>query len=52
MPTSREMAEAYVVQVEQKLKELEAQVEALRKHVEECKDQLTNDVKSDEETEE
>ena len=48
MPTSREMAEAYVVQVEQKLKELEAQVVTLRAHVKECRDELDNNVESKE----
>ena len=40
MPTKEEMAEAYIVQVEQKLKELETQVEALKTHIRECKDEL------------
>ena len=57
MPTKQEMAEAYIVQVEQKLKELEAQVEVLRAHIQECKDELENTdccgtVESNEETEE
>ena len=55
MPTGREMAEAYVAQVEQKLKELEVQVEALKSHIQECKDELDKTdktVESNEETEE
>jgi len=52
MPSQQEMAQAYIVQVEQKLKELEAQVEALRTHIQECKDELQNDTKTDKEVEE
>ena len=40
MPTKQEMAEAYIVQVEQKLKELEAQVVTLKAHIKECRDEL------------
>tara|TARA_R100000008_G_C3583359_1_gene170255 strand:+ start:1223 stop:1381 length:159 start_codon:yes stop_codon:yes gene_type:complete len=47
MPSQKEMAEAYIVQVEQKLKELEAQVDALKAHIRECKDEL--DTKTDKE---
>ena len=51
------MAEAYIVQVEQKLKELEAQVATLKAHIKECRDELENTdccdtVESNEETEE
>ena len=52
MPTKQEMAEAYIVQVEQKLIELENQVEALKKHVQECKDELNSSTETNEENEE
>ena len=52
MPTQQEMAEAYIIQVEQKVKELEAQVAALKTHIQECKDELTNDEKESKETKE
>ena len=52
MPTQQEMAEAYIVQVEGKLQELEAQVATLTQHIAECRAELTSDVESDEETEE
>ena len=57
MPSQKAMAEAYIVQVEQKLKELEAQVATLKAHIKECRDELENTdccdtVESNEETEE
>ena len=52
MPSQQEMAQAYIVQVEQKLKELESQVDALKTHITECKDELKNDTKTDKESKE
>ena len=39
-PTQKEMAEAYIVQVENKITELTTQVEQLKSHVAECKTEL------------
>ena len=37
MPTKEEMSEAYIVSIENKIIELETQIETLKNHVEECK---------------
>ena len=40
MPTKEEMSEAYIVSIENKIVEMETQIETLRNHVKECRDAL------------
>jgi len=40
MPSKEDMAKAYVEQVKIQLTQLKVQVDALEKHLEECKDEL------------
>ena len=47
MPTQKEMAEAYIVQVENKIAELTTQVEQLKNHVAECRSTLKEEDSND-----
>ena len=40
MPSKDEMAQAYLEQVRQKVKEAERQLELLRRHLEECEEEF------------
>ena len=41
MPSKDEMAKAYLVQMKQKVAEIEQQLAALRKHVAECEEEFS-----------
>ena len=39
MPTVEQMAQGYMEQIEQKIADLEGQLDLLRRHLQECKDE-------------
>ena len=39
MPTIEQMAQGYMEQIEQKITDLEKQLDLLRRHLQECKDE-------------
>ena len=47
MPTQQEMAAAYVAQVEEKITQLKAQLQALEGHLQECKNELKEEEEND-----
>ena len=40
MPTVEQMAQGYIEQIEQKIVDLEGQLDLLRRHLQECKDEI------------
>ena len=46
MPTVEQMAQGYMEQIEQKIADLERQLDLLRRHLQECKDE-TKETKDD-----